>query len=180
MFMDKIQKAQREISKTNERLSKLKGHKKQMQLQVNILKLKDKSQSSGKSLSSSGSSEVVLAHDSVLQIKLHSVSGVNLSQEEASRVYVQALIEDDTYNSEVRILVLTQQFGVAHGSDIDFQGQRLDLTIPKLTSTTQDEAQVFLIIRVSDQVDNFSYLDKMLSTVRYLCIISLTLSMRSI
>jgi hypothetical protein len=79
MFLDKIQKAQREISKTNERLSKLKGHKKQMQLQVNILKLKDKSQSSGKSLSSSASSEVALAHDSVLQFKLHYVSGVKLS-----------------------------------------------------------------------------------------------------
>jgi hypothetical protein len=50
-----------------------------MQLQVNILKLKDKSQSSGKSLSSSGSSEVALAHDSVLQFKLQSVSGLKLS-----------------------------------------------------------------------------------------------------
>jgi len=42
MFIDKIAKAAGEIGKTNDRIGKLKGQKKHMQMQVGIMKLKGK------------------------------------------------------------------------------------------------------------------------------------------
>ena len=71
MFIEKIAKATAEITKTNERLTKLKSHKKQMSLQVNIYTLKDKSQSSGTSLKLDDDNDAIqMAHDSVLHLKL--------------------------------------------------------------------------------------------------------------
>lgn len=46
MFTDKLHKAKLEVQKTNDRLTKLKSHKKHMQMQLSILKQKDKTTAS--------------------------------------------------------------------------------------------------------------------------------------
>ena len=62
MFLDKVAKANGEIGKTNDRLTRLKSHKKQMQLQLSILKMKDR------------------AEDCVLHLKLQQIEGVALEK----------------------------------------------------------------------------------------------------
>ena len=87
MFIDKIGKARFEISKTNDRLQKLKSHKKHMQMQVNILKLKDKS-SSSQAISPTSEGDNSLAHDAVLYLKLHSVTGLTDPSIQAHKCYI--------------------------------------------------------------------------------------------
>ena len=118
MFVEKIAKASAEIAKTNERLTKLKASKKQMSMQVNIFKLKDKAQTSGSSLKmdENQDNDVQLAHDSVLSLKLQGISNLPeglIPIELRDKVYIQVLIEDDTFNSQVRLLMFQQciQFG---------------------------------------------------------------------
>ena len=113
MFTDKLHKARVEVQKTNDRLTKLKSHKKHMQMQLSILKQKDKSalQSSRASLSSATKNApseedcdkkvvVPLATESVLQLKIQGIQGV-CSSSCVERCYVQVLMEDDTYNTAV-------------------------------------------------------------------------------
>ena len=74
-------------------------------MQVNIFKLKDKAQTSGSSLKVDEDSEVQLAHDSVLSIKLQVITNLPeemIPSEMRNKVYIQVLIEDDTFNSQVR------------------------------------------------------------------------------
>lgn len=76
-----------------------------MSMQVNIFKLKDKAQTSGSSLKVDEDSEVQLAHDSVLSIKLQVITNLPeemIPSEMRNKVYIQVLIEDDTFNSQVR------------------------------------------------------------------------------
>lgn len=76
-----------------------------MSMQVNIFKLKDKAQTSGSSLKVDDESEVQLAHDSVLSIKLQVITNLPeemIPSEMRNKVYIQVLIEDDTFNSQVR------------------------------------------------------------------------------
>ena len=78
-----------------------------MSMQVNIFKLKDKAQTSGSSLKMDEESEVQLAHDSVLSIKLQGITNVPediIPSEMRNKVYIQVLIEDDTFNSQVRLI----------------------------------------------------------------------------
>ena len=143
-------------------------------MQVNIFKLKDKAQTSGSSLKVDDENDIQLAHDSVLSIKLQGIQNLPediIPSEMRDKVYIQVLIEDDTFNSQVRLKFFSfyKQFGRPSSQqqgflDIDFYQETLNVKIPKL-ALKSDAAQIFLIIRLNDQEGGISYLDKLISSV---------------